>query len=53
MMRFLCLETEAVGLAHCELGKKLNDLVDKTSKFREIQKSERVKVLHLSWTEKV
>ncbi|XP_065672975.1 proline-serine-threonine phosphatase-interacting protein 2 isoform X3 [Hydra vulgaris] len=36
--------TEYVGNIHCELAKKLNDLVDRTSKFREKYKNERLKV---------
>jgi len=37
-------EAESIGSSHCELSKKLIDLTEKTVRFRENQKAERLKV---------
>ena len=43
-LSYLPLETENIGAVHCEYSKKLLELMEKTIKFRERQKSDRVKV---------
>lgn len=36
-------EAESIGTVHCEMAKKLNEMIDRTSKFREQQKNDRSK----------
>lgn len=37
-------ETENIGLIHCDLSKQLNDLAERSTRFREVQKQERLKI---------
>ena len=45
-MNFVPSETESVGMAHCEVAKKIDELDRRVKGFRDEQKTERAKVSH-------